>query len=576
MPPNSIPPLERQEGVPRAGDILAEKYRVERVLGGGGMGMVCAAMHLDLEERVALKFLLPSVLSEETVARFSREAKAAARIKSAHVARVTDIGCLDTGSPYMVMEYLEGKNLKELVTERGPLPVKESVEYLLQAIEALAEAHALGIVHRDLKPANMFLADRGGAAPIVKLIDFGISKVLPRGQSLPDDDPSMTQTSAWLGSPLYMSPEQLRSARDVDMRTDIWGLGVTLFELLTGRVPFDHTSFPDLCAMILHEPAPRLETYLPSAPPGLGDLVARCLEKDVDRRTPSVGELALALVHYGPQRARSVAERAVSISEAAGLLVRPAAGRHPLDGTLPEEMMSPLADRGASRPAPPLESIPPPALGQAPLAVPSTTTGGVSMSGPQIPRAPRVPNISSAPPHDFSDIEPPSNPVKIVGVVAALTVALGVVLYMTGVIHVDRPVPVSATEAQEGEGETSRGATETSAPATAEPDEEDAAEAPATSGSAASELAPSAPTASAITAPSKPPGLTGAPHAGSVAGGVSTGAAQSVSESSPATATGETAAPDEAPPPPPPPKVLDEKCYTDGPDGTKIEKPCAW
>ena len=242
-------PLESTEGLPQPGDVLAGKYRVERVLGSGGMGVVVAAMHLTLQERVALKFLLPEgAKKEETVTRFLREARAAAKIKSEHVARVSDVGTLESGAPYLVMEYLDGSDLSALLRRDGPLPPRDAVEYVLQACEALAEAHAVGIVHRDLKPANLFLARHAGGAPRIKVLDFGISKLTARDPSMPPDDPSMTRTRAWLGSPLYMSPEQMRSARDVDTRTDIWALGVILYELLSGKPPFDGETFPELCA----------------------------------------------------------------------------------------------------------------------------------------------------------------------------------------------------------------------------------------------------------------------------------------------------------------------------------------
>ncbi|HVY49507.1 MAG TPA: serine/threonine-protein kinase, partial [Minicystis sp.] len=196
------------EGVPAVGEVLAGKYRVERVLGVGGMGAVVAAMHLQLGERVALKFLLPSMATDETIERFAREARAAARIKSEHIARVTDVGTLETGAPYMVMEFLEGSDLSAVLKEQGPPPVRDAVEYVIQAADAVAEAHAIGIVHRDLKPANLFLARRPGAPARVKVLDFGISKVVaPDEQQGPLEQRTVTRTRAWLGSPLYMAPE---------------------------------------------------------------------------------------------------------------------------------------------------------------------------------------------------------------------------------------------------------------------------------------------------------------------------------------------------------------------------------
>src|SRR3954463_12881127 len=199
----------------RAGDILAGKYRIDRVLGVGGMGVVVAAHHMQLDERVAVKFLLPRALKNpEAVTRFIREARAAVKIKSEHVARVTDVGRLENGAPYIVMEYLEGLDLGAWLQQRGPLPVSQAVEFLLQACEAIAEAHALGIVHRDLKPANLFVIRRPDGGLSVKVLDFGIAKRIGAARGA-----NITSTAAVMGSPLYMSPEQLNSSKDADART---------------------------------------------------------------------------------------------------------------------------------------------------------------------------------------------------------------------------------------------------------------------------------------------------------------------------------------------------------------------
>src|SRR5579859_1664764 len=198
----------------KEGDLLAGKYRVERVLGVGGMGIVVAARHEQLEQRVAIKFVRDEALdNKEAVERFLREARAAVRLKSEHAAKVLDVGTLESGAPYMVMEFLEGSDLAAVLVERGPLPVEEAAEYVLQACEAVAEAHAAGIVHRDLKPQNLFLARTVGGAPRVKVLDFGVSKTL---HGNPTTGGGLTQTRLMLGSPLYMSPEQMRSSRDVD------------------------------------------------------------------------------------------------------------------------------------------------------------------------------------------------------------------------------------------------------------------------------------------------------------------------------------------------------------------------
>ena len=276
----------------RPGEVLAGKYRIEQVLGQGGMGVIVQATHLQLDERVAIKFLRPQALeNEEAVMRFAREARAAVKIKSEHVARVTDVGTLGTGCPYMVMEYLSGSDLSQLIQDRGPLPIEEAVDYILQASEALAEAHALGIVHRDLKPANLFHTRRADGSSCIKVLDFGISKVT--GLSGSGADLGMTRTTAVMGSPLYMSPEQMASSRNVDARTDIWSLGIILYELLAGRAPFLADTMPQLCAMILQQSAPPLRNVRPDAPAALQAVLARCLEKEPARRYANSAELVL-------------------------------------------------------------------------------------------------------------------------------------------------------------------------------------------------------------------------------------------------------------------------------------------
>jgi tRNA A-37 threonylcarbamoyl transferase component Bud32 len=296
----------------REGEILAGKYRVERVLGQGGMGVVVAAMHLQLEKRVALKFVLPDhVQSPETVERFAREARAASKLQSEHVARVLDVGTLENGSPYMVMEYLEGRDLGQEVDTRGPLPFAEAAEYVLQACEAIAEAHALGIVHRDLKPQNLFLARRVDGRPLVKVLDFGISK-FNGAQS--GENMSLTKTHAVMGSPNYMSPEQLRSARAVDQRTDIWALGVILYELLTAKVPFVATSVTELCAMVLQDTPPPLAHVRPDVPLQLADVVSKCLEKDPNQRFQSIASLAHALEGYALSSQSGAGQRILAVA----------------------------------------------------------------------------------------------------------------------------------------------------------------------------------------------------------------------------------------------------------------------
>ena len=292
----------------REGQILAGKYRVERVLGSGGMGFVVAAWHLELEQRVAMKFLHPLALERaDTAERFRREARSAAKIRSEHVARVIDVGIMEGGVPYMVMEYLEGHDISDEMAKVGMLPIDDAIDFVLQAIEALAEAHAAGIVHRDLKPANLFIATRADGSGIEKELDFGISKSL-LGASVAEL--SLTRTSVLIGSPLYMSPEQMRSAKDVDTRTDIWSLGVILYEMITGQPPYTGDSIPALCASLLSDTPVSMRVLRSEVPSELEDVVSRCLAKDRQQRFATVGELARALAPFGSASSQLHVDRA--------------------------------------------------------------------------------------------------------------------------------------------------------------------------------------------------------------------------------------------------------------------------
>lgn len=311
---------------------MAGKFKVERVLGEGGMGYVVAARHLQLGQMVALKFMRDEVCTPDYKSRFLREARNTVRLKSKHVSRVLDVGALDGGSPYMVMEYLEGRDLSDLLHKGGPIPVQEACEYILQACEAIAEAHGHGIVHRDLKPANLFLTKGQSGEPVVKVLDFGVSKVLdlgmdedtnPGGRPRDRPDSVVTKVSDLLGSPSYMAPEQIVSARDADARSDIWSLGVILFRLISGKAPFHASSLGELIQGIMHGPIPNLRDVKPDLPPGLEQVVSACLQRDRLNRLADVVELARMLAPYATPVATPSLERIAILGPA--LVSRPSA-----------------------------------------------------------------------------------------------------------------------------------------------------------------------------------------------------------------------------------------------------------
>jgi serine/threonine protein kinase len=360
-----MPEPSSAAGVPLVGDVIAGKYRIDSILGEGGMGIVYEAEHLILRQRVAIKALLPgTAVSAEVIERFSFEASTVARITSEHVVRVMDAGTLPNGSPYLVMEYLAGCDLETLLGRRGPLPPGEVVDFALQALEALAHAHAAGIVHRDLKPANLFLANAKGGRKILKLLDFGISKSLGMA---PDDD-------RLLGSPTYMSPEQLEKNASIDLRTDLWSLGVVIYQLISGATPFGGDLVQLVTAIRRADPI-SLHARDPRIPAGLSDVVARCLRREASERWRSAAELAAALVPFGTgawsdaiariEQARSQAQpvrkmrRYESFENALQALETGSHHRSERETDAPDELAPP--DRGSTRPlmATWIETLPP-------------------------------------------------------------------------------------------------------------------------------------------------------------------------------------------------------------------------
>jgi len=300
------------------GDVLGGKYRVERVLGSGGMGVVVAAVHVELGQRVALKFVLPHALGDgEVASRFLREARAAVKIDSEHVARVLDVGRLESQAPFMVMEYLEGHDLS-LHARGASLPIEQAVDFILQACSGMAVAHSVGIVHRDLKPANLFVTTRPDGSELLKVLDFGISKM-----SVLDAPVSLTNTSAMMGSPLYMSPEQAQNARDVDGRTDIWSLGVILYELITGLPPFPGETLGEVLSRLMTEDPQPMTPLRPEVPAGLELAIRRALEKPRERRFANIGELTAALVEFAPVGSRALHDRISGVMSRAGFSSAP-------------------------------------------------------------------------------------------------------------------------------------------------------------------------------------------------------------------------------------------------------------
>ena len=342
----------------KEGDVLAEKFRVDKVVGAGGMGVVVEATHLVLQQRVALKFLHEQATHlPEVVARFEREARAAASLRSPHAVRIMDVGMLADRQPYIVMELLDGQDLASVIRSGGQLSVETAVNYLRQACDAVGEAHKRGIVHRDLKPGNLFVTTDNRGEPLVKVLDFGISKVA-------GEDLALTETSQLLGSPLYMSPEQLRASRDVDARTDVWSLGVILYEMLAGRVPFTADSMMELLFKIVDSTPEPLSSLRDDIPPHVVHAVEGCLEKERDQRIASVDELMAMLEPDAPLRSSSPSHPSAPRSGAAAAPVRDAraVAATVRDGRTPNEAsagdprsleLSASTNGGIARPAPP-------------------------------------------------------------------------------------------------------------------------------------------------------------------------------------------------------------------------------
>ncbi len=327
-----------------SGTVLADKYRVDGMLGEGGMGVVVAATHLGLGHAVAIKVLLPELMANAAIVeRFAREARASAKLRGEHVCRVSDVGVLGSGAPYIVMELLHGRDLGSMLRERGPLPVPLAVDYLLQACLGIAEAHAYGIVHRDLKSANVFVTQRPDGSALVKVLDFGIAKA--PGEA---GDHSLTTTQAVMGSPSYMSPEQMRATRDVDARSDLWSLGVMLFELVTGRVPFAAESITALAVMVTTEPTPSL---VADGHAELDGVLARALAKSPAGRFQDIAQLARALAPFGGPTAHDTANAVARVLSPQPPTIIAHVGGAPVTGRNPTTLATGAGGRVTLQPA---------------------------------------------------------------------------------------------------------------------------------------------------------------------------------------------------------------------------------
>jgi len=461
--------------VPTVGDKIG-KYVVERLIGSGGMGLVVAARHEALGELVAIKLLRPKAAGDNVHAeRFAREARAIIKIKSEHVVRVLDAGTLDSGAPYIVMEYLVGRDLAAILRERGPMPPAVAADHMLQVCEAVASAHAVGVVHRDLKPSNFFVTQRADGTTLVKVLDFGISKAMGQDGVV---DPNLTETQAVFGSPTYMSPEQIRSAKHVDHRSDIWSLGVGLFELLTGKLPFAADNVAGLLASIVADPPFFPRAFVPDLSQELEDLLLGCLHKDPKLRVQSVVELACRLAPFATQNVEThnLVERIQRLgTRATG---GQASGQQPI---APEPTHRPSNTTGPKLPQPSYAQLPP-------------LAPAWHAPGPHDPRASGASFGSTG--MDLSAEAPPapSGRGMFAGVAIGLAVAALVIVGGVGAYIGIRRAPAASGPPPESL------ASSVAEPSSSPP--------PATPPSSAATAAVSAPESSAPAASAKPPSTT--------------------------------------------------------------------
>ncbi len=405
-----------------AGTLVAEKYLLVRTIGRGGMGAVWAAKNVRTEREVALKLITDE--NADYRARLLREARACGRITHRNVIEIYDVGETATGTPFLVMPLLEGEPLSRRLRRERVLPPAIAAQIATEIARALSAAHASGIVHRDLKPANVFMHHEPGAGSlVVKVLDFGISKVV-------ETDSTTTTTGTILGSPAYMSPEQAKGERYVDQRADLWSLGVTLFEMLAGRRPFQGESMFTVVAAVLEGPMPRLLDFAPHVEPGLADVVARCMERDVARRVQSADEIdyllrpfaagyvplepqsfgasgyhpAPSLAPTGPTGPRSIESASVPPVHFAahGAHLHPAHPARPAHPAHPQghddRARSPLSSLSGFPSLPTISGITPPPTAPAPEPFSGSTTAASAMVHAPHPSAAPLPLPSFEPP----------------------------------------------------------------------------------------------------------------------------------------------------------------------------------
>ena len=283
-----------------AGQRIADRYDVVRLLGEGGMGQVYEARHVELDKQVAIKFLfLELAEDEELLARFRREARITAALRHANIVEVMDFGVTGEGLPWLVMEYLTGESLQEILEREGRLSIPAAKQIMVQILSGLSEAHSQGIVHRDLKPDNVYLDEVKGQGTVVKLLDFGISKIAGHDEK---ENLQLTKTGVVMGTPNYMSPEQVMGRVEVDARADLYACGTILFEMLTGRRPFEGETHNEVVVRIMGDPIPDVTELRPDVPPALVDIVLKALSRERDERLSTADEFIEALEVLDPDQ----------------------------------------------------------------------------------------------------------------------------------------------------------------------------------------------------------------------------------------------------------------------------------